>query len=358
MPISATDVIEPAFRHAKEQLLRPFRFGQWARLAFVGLLAGEMGSSGGCNFNYPLNPPNTPHAPYPASHAFLGGNFPAQLAEHAALFAPLIAALVVVGIGLLVLFTYISSVMRFILFDSIVARECHIRAGWTRRKEPGFRLFVWRLWFMLATLAAFLLVVGVPLWRVWALGWFKDARDHVLGFVLGGIVLFLILLILLIVVAVINVMTKDFVVPQMALENIEVMEGWRRLWEWIKNEKGGYAGYIGIKIVLAIGATIAQVIVTLIAMFALVIIMGLVGVAAFFGGRAAGWTWNPYTIALAVVLGCIALAIIIFVAALIAVPVIVFFPAYSIYFFAPRYSPLASRLWPEPAAPVAPSWPC
>ncbi|HEY6443336.1 MAG TPA: hypothetical protein VIY66_08360, partial [Candidatus Acidoferrales bacterium] len=287
MPISAPDVIEPAFRHAKEQLLRPFRFGQWVRLAFVGLLAGEIGSFGGCNFNYPMNNPNTPHAPSPWSHAFLGGNFPPQLAEHAAFFAEVIAASIVVGIGLLVLFTYISSVMRFILFDSIVARECHIRAGWTRRKEPGFRLFVWQLCFMLATLVAFVLVVGIPLARAWALGWFTHARDHVLGFVLGGIVLFLVLLVLLILVAVIHVMTKDFVVPQMALEDIAVMEGWRRLWEWIKNEKGGYAGYIGIKIVLAIGAAIALLIVTVIAVFAVVIIMGLVGAATFFGGKAA-----------------------------------------------------------------------
>ena len=172
-----------------------------------------MGSFGGCNFNYPMNNPNTPHPPYPWSHAFLGGNFPAQLGEHAALFAGLIAASIVVGIGLLVLFTYIGSVMRFILFDSIVARECHIRAGWTRRKEPGFRLFVWQLCFMLATLAAFLLVVGIPLARAWALGWFTHARDHVLGFVLGGIILFLVLLVLFVLVALIHVMTKDFSRP-------------------------------------------------------------------------------------------------------------------------------------------------
>ena len=351
MPISAPDAIEPAFRHAKEQLGRPFRFAQWIRLAFVGLLAGEMGFSGGCNFNYPLNAPHTSH---PVSHAFLDGDFPWQLPSHGALFAGLIAAFIVVGIGLLVLFTYISSVMRFILFDSIVARECHIRAGWTRRKEPGFRLFVWRLLFMLAILAALLIVVGIPVGGAWAQGWFRHPRDHVLELVLGGLVLFLIFLGLLVLVGVINVMTKDFVVPQMALENVGVMEGWRRLWLWIKSEKGGYGGYIGIKIVLAIGATIALLIATLIALFALIIIIGIVVVAALLVGKAAGWTWNAYTIALAVVLGCAALAILIFAAALIAVPVIVFFPAYSIYFFAPRYSPLASLLWPEPAAPVAP----
>ena len=41
-------------------------------------------------------------------------------------------------------------------------------------------------------------------------------------------------------------------------------------------------------------------------------------------------TWNPHTIALAVVVGIIALAIVLFIAALISVPIVVFFPADSI----------------------------
>ena len=92
--------------------------------------------------------------------------------------------------------------------------------------------------------------------------------------------------------------------------------------------------------------------VTLIAFLVLLGIIGGVGAALVYGAKAAGWTWNPYTITLAVVAGCIALAVLIFVAALISVPVIVFFPAYSIYFFAPRYSQLAALLWPEPSAAV------
>ncbi len=273
------------------------------------------------------------------------------------MLAGLIVAAVVVGIALLVLFTYISSVMRFILFDSVVARECHIRRGWTRRQEPGFRLFLWQLLFMLATFAALLIVIGIPAACAAALGWFTHASDHVLGLVLGGIVLFLVFVVLLIFVGVVGVMTKDFVVPQMALENIGVMEGWRRLWAWIKNEKGGYAGYIGMKIVLTIAATIAQMIVTLIVFVVLFVIIGGAGLVAVLGGKAVGWTWNPYTITLAVVLGCIAVAILIFVAALISVPLIVFFPAYSIYFFAQRYPPLASLLWPQPPAPAATDYP-
>jgi hypothetical protein len=351
LPISAPDVIQPAFRHAREQLLRPFRFGQWVRLAIVGLLAGEMGSFGGCNFNVPAN---TQHG---GSQRFLDGAWPAQLTGHPASFAALALALTVVFFGLLVLFIYISSVMRFILFDSVVARDCHIRQEWARRKGPGFRLFLWQLLLMLATLASLLIVIGIPVACAAALGWFAHARDHVLGLVLGGLVLFLILVVLLVFVGTVHVMTKDFVVPQMALEDISAMEGWRRLLLWLNHDKGGYAGYIGMKIVLAIGAAIATSIVTLIAILVLLIPIGGVGIVAVLGGKAAGWNWNPYSIALAAVFGCIALAICLFVAALISVPVIVFFPAYSIHFFAPRYWQLASLLSPQPSAPVAPDSP-
>ena len=348
MPISAADAIDPAFHHTKEQLLRPFRFGQWARLALVGFLAGEMGSSGNCNFNYPVNNQHRP-----SQQAFLAGSWPAYATNHPALFAGMVAALIVIGLVLAVLFTYIGSVMRFILFDSIIAKECHIRKGWARRKGPGLRLFWWQIVFGLVSFAALLIVIGIPVACAWAGGWFAHRSDHILGLVLGGIILLILFLILVVFLGVIRVMTKDFVVPQMALEDISAIEGWRRLWLWLKADKGGYAGYIGMKIVLAIGAAILVFIVDLIAMLVLLIPFGGFGVAAVLGGKAAGWTWNFYTIALAVVLGCIALAILIFVLALISVPVIVFFPAYSIYFFAQRYPPLASLLWPQSPAPAA-----
>jgi hypothetical protein len=348
LPISAADAIDPAFRHAKEQLFRPFRLGQWTRLALVGFLAGELGSSGSCNFNYPLN---TQHRP--SQQAFLAQNWPAQLANHTALFIGMVVSLIAIGFVLIVIFTYIASVMRFILFDSIVARECHIRAGWARRRGPGLRLFWWQIVFALVSFAALLIVIGIPVACAWAVGWFAHAREHVLGLVLGGISLLLVLFVLVVCLAVIHVMTKDFVVPQMALEDISAIEGWRRLWSLLKAEKGGYAGYIGMKIVLAIGAAIAVTIVALIALFVLLIPIGGAGVVAFLAAKAAGWSWNYYTIMAAVALGAIALAIMLFVLSLISVPVIVFFPAYSIYFFAQRYPPLASLLWPQPPAPPA-----
>ena len=354
MPISAVDAITPAFQHMKKQLIQPFRFGQWVRLAVVGFLAGELSSGGGCNsggFNFP-----TPQQHPRGSEQFLGfgPSWPPELVNHPAMLAGLIAFLIVAGLVFIVLFTYISSVMRFILFDSIVAKECHIRDGWVRRQSEGFRLFVWQILLMLATFAVLIILVGLPLAIAWSAGWFKQPSAHILPLVLGGILLFFLFMALILIMAVVHVMTKDFVVPQMALEGISAMEGWRRLWPRVSGEKGGYAGYIGMKIVMAIGAGIVFGIITVIVMLVLLIPIGGVGVVAVLGGKAAGMTWNLYTITLAVVVGCVALAILIFAISLISVPVAVFFPAYSIYFFAARYPKLAALLWPPPPAqPVA-----
>jgi hypothetical protein len=353
LPVSGADVIELAFRHAKEQLFKPFRFAQWARLAFVGLLAGEMSSGGGCNFSVPANN----HSRGTGTHTFLDPTWPAHLANpftsHPALTAGLIVLGLVILLVLTVLFTYISSVMRFILFDSIVTRECHVRRGWARRKRPGMRLFWWQILFSLASMAGLLVVFGIPLACAAALHWFAHPREHLVGLILGGLVLFVLLFIFILFIGVVRVMTKDFVVPQMALEDISAVEGWRRLWLWLKHDKGGYAGYIGMKIVLALGASIAMVIVSIVVILVLLVPLGGAAFAAVLGAKAARWTWTVFTITLAVILGCMALAILVAAIALISVPVVVFFVAYSIYFFAPRYAQLAALMWPPAPAPIA-----
>lgn len=346
MPISAVDAIPLAFQHTKQQLFQPFRFWQWTKLAVVGLLAGELGSGGGfngSNFNFPHQPGASRHLMNPG----WGGIDPALLAG-------LIAVLVITGLVFGIILMYISSVMRFVLFDSVMAKECHIREGWSRRQGPGWRYFLWKLLYLLVTLAALVVLIGIPLAFAFTAGWLKEPREHLLPLILGGIVLFLVLMIFFVVLAVIFVLTKDFVIPQMAFEKIGVIEGWRRLWPMIQAEQGGFAAYIGMKIVMAIGAGIVVGIATLIlGLFLAIPTVGL-SILAVLTGKTAGLTWNAYTITLAVVVGSILLAIFLYLVALISVPVIIFFPAYSIYFFAARYPALSAALYPAPPVPFAP----
>lgn len=345
MPISASDTITIAVEHTKQQLFKPFRFGQWTKLAVVGLLAGELGGGfNGSNFNFHNHPGTSPH-----------GQFPGWAGVDFALLAGLISVIVIAAVVLGIILMYISSVMRFILFDSIIAKECRIRAGWTRRQGPGWRYFLWKLVYLFITFGGLLVLVGIPLAFAFAAGWLREPKEHILALVLGGLVLFLILLIFLVAIAVIFVLTKDFVVPQMALENISAFEGWQRLWPMMAAEKGQYAAYIGLKIAMAIGAGIVIGIATVI--LGLIIAIPTVGLSilAVITGKTAGLTWNAYTITLAIVVGSILLAVFMYLIALISVPVIVFFPAYSIYFFAARYRPLSAVLYPLlPAAAMPP----
>jgi len=349
LPIGAVDTITLAFRHTKRQLIEPFRFGQWTRLALVGLLAGEMGSNGG-SFNVPSS--------FPHQGGGSSRHFAQQVLPNIdpVMLAVLITILVIAALAFGLLMMYIGSVMRFILFDSILAKECHIRQGWRRRQGPGWRLFLWQLGFSLVTLLAMAILLGVPAAIAFALGWFKAPHDHLAGLIIGGIILFFLLVAFFVVVAVVHVLTKDFVVPQMALEEVGAVEGWRRLLRMLENEKGGYAAYIGMKIVLAIGAGIVIGLASVAVILLLAIPAIALGVGAVIAGKAAGITWNVLTITLAVVVGCILFAILMYLMALISVPAIVFFPAYSIYFFAARYRPLSMALYPPPpqAPPVEP----
>jgi hypothetical protein len=345
VPISAVDTINLAFQHTKRQLIQPFRFGQWIRLAFVGLLAGEMGSSGSFRLPSSIHPSHQP------SQHLLSQAFPKI---DPVVLGLLIAMLVGLALIFFVVLLYISSVMRFILFDSVLTRECHIRDGWNRRQGPAWNYFLWQLGLMFATFAGLVLLLGLPAAFAWSMGWFTQPRQHLAPLIVGGILLVFVAVAFFIAVAVIHVFTKDFVVPQMALEGVGPIEGWRRLWPMMEAEISSYAGYAGMKIVLAIGAGIVVGIVTVILAIILAIPTIAVALAAVFTGKSAGLSWNVFTITAAVVAGCMIFAIFMFLIALISVPVIVFFPAYAIYFFAARYRALSLALYPAPAIPAVP----
>ncbi|HUA14973.1 MAG TPA: hypothetical protein VMG31_06730 [Verrucomicrobiae bacterium] len=352
MPITAVDSITPAVEHAKQQLFKPFRIAQWTKLAFVGLLAGELGSNG-CNrsnFHVPVHPGAPPNIEFPHG-GFPHLEFPSVPGVDHAMLAAFIVAAIVAGLAIGVILMYVSSVMRFVLFDSIIARECHLRWSWSRRLGAGWRYFVWKLGYLLLTFAAVVVIVAIPLSLAFAAGWFREPKEHLPPLILWGAFVFAAFLVFIVATSLILVLTKDFVIPQMALENIDVMEGWRRLWPMMKAEKGAYAAYIVMKIVLAIVAAILTGIATVILGVIIAIPSMMLGLLAVITGKSAGLTWNIETIALAVAIGLILLSIFLYLVSLVYVPAIVFFPAYSLYFFAGRYPPLQAVLYPPAVGP-------
>jgi len=333
LPISAVDVVRIAFDHTATQLFKPFRLGQWTRLAVVAFLAGELTPSGG-----------SLQGSFPSRR---GGPSPALLAQ-ALPFNPL----TLLGIGLLVFvffvlaiaFLYISSRMRFVLFDSIVGKTCHIRAYWRNRHTQGMQYFLFQLLMGAVMFSGIATLIGTALIFGFGFGWFRNPRDHLGPLILGGLLLAAVFAVFGILALVISVLAKDFVVPQMALEDTGVVEGWSRLFRMMQEEKAAYAGYLGMKIVLSIGGSIALFVVMLAVILVLLIPFGGFGLAGFLIARALGLTWNLFTLTVAILFGAAAVSAMIYAIALASVPLAVFFPAYSIHFFADRYAPLRLRL--------------
>jgi hypothetical protein len=334
MATPAVDVISTAIEHAKQQLFRPFRLGQWTRLAVVGLLAGE--SVGGCSLSY--RSPFTPRSG--GSQSFL---FQASLAR-GPLFPAAIAVLVLVSLALIVALVYVNSVMRFVLFDSVIARECHIRRFWRQRTEPGLRYFVWQLVAGVICLAGFVMLILVAAGVAFGFGWLRKPGEHVLPLILCGLIFFAAVAVWFFVFIVVHVLTKDFVVPQMALDHVGPLEGWSRLLAMMDSEKARFAGYLGWKILLRIGFTILTALAGIAVALAILLLVGIPALIVFLIARAAGITWNIVTLTLAFTAGLGTLAAIFYAFLLILAPSTVFFPAYSIYFFAPRYQPLSAIL--------------
>ena len=353
MPISAVDCVQPAIQHAREQLFTHFRWGQWSRLALVGILAAEL-HSGGCggfpNLNVPMSRPQS------RGHSFMMPPFiphidPARLAQYAALMATAVILLVI----LFFVFLYISSVFRFILFESVLRKQCTIGEGWQRWHRTGRRFFLWQIVFLISTWLFLGLLIGVPIVLAAAAGWLRNPGQHMAPFIGGAILLLGLLFVFALAAAAVHALAKDFLVPIMALEGVDFADGWSRLFAIMRPERGKYVVYLLMKLVLAIAAGILFSIIAIVPAIAVVVPAVVLVVA----GKIAGLGWTVATISLAVIVGTVLLLILIYLVALVSVPATVFFPAYSIYFFASRYPNLDALLHPvsPPAAPASPALP-
>jgi hypothetical protein len=346
-PLSGVEAISPALEETQRQLLKPFRWGRWSRLALVSFLTGELaGGGGGFNFNVP----------------FAGGKSGGQsgwdwvvqaLGERFWEFLPLIVAGALAILALFVFFIYVSSVFRFILFDSVLYDRAELRAGWRTYRQPGKSYFLWQICFGFATLAALALVILVPLISPWGREAIQNPGQHIVLIVVSVILMIMAVFAVVVLSGLTSIFARDFVVPFMAIEGVGALEAWRRVFLALKGQVGAYAIYVLMKLVLAVGAGIAFALMDVAVLIVLLIPILLVGLVAVLLGQAAGLTWNPVTITIAVFAGGLVAGGLLFVMAMLSVPVAVFFQAYSLCFLGSRYPKLGEKLtFPAKTSPT------
>ena len=107
--------------------------------------------------------------------------------------ALLVIALITVPL-IWVLLIYMNSRMRFVLFDSVVAKKCELARMW-REREPtcAFNTLFWQIVFFLATIAGTAVLLGVPAFAAFLLGWLTAPKEHLAPLILTGIFVFFVL---------------------------------------------------------------------------------------------------------------------------------------------------------------------
>jgi hypothetical protein len=342
-PLSAVDCIAPAFAQTKKQLFAPFRLGRWARLALVCLLTGEFAGGGGGgpsgNFTIPTSHGKGGKSLLAVPHINWGEILP---------WLPWILAGLVLIFVIIFLWVYVASVYRFVLFDSVLYDRCELKGSWTRWEPCGRSYFYWNLAFSVIAWIVLSLLIGAPLLLAWRAGLFHHPSEHLMVLILGGAALLFLIFAFFVVGAVIGLFAKDFCVPIMAMEEVGVLNAWRRLLPMLAAEKMACAGYVLMKIVLAIGSAIIVGIATLLTLLVLLIPLGIAALIIFFGGKAMGLTFNAATISILVALVGIILAGLIYLIALINTAPMVFFQSYVLHFMGSRYPALGAVVFPPP----------
>ena len=192
------------------------------------------------------------------------------------------------------------------------------------------------------------LVVGVPALVAAAAGVFESQRPGLAVMIVVGMWLVFSLMAVVLVAIIVWVLGGDFVVPIMALEEVGVLEGWRRFLPMLSAEKLNYLVYLIMRTVLALASLIFFGILALLLVIVLGLVFGGLALTLVLAGLWAEWTWSLYTILLAVVLGGAALMAMIYAIAFLCAPAVAFFPTYAAHFLGLSYPRLSAALSRHP----------
>jgi hypothetical protein len=285
--LSAVQALSQAWDDTLEFLFKPLDIERWFWLSFICLFLGGGASSAAFNWSLGSLPGDI------GLDRVLG-----PLREYIVLHLWLIILTVTLGLSLALAVLYLRVVLRFVLVDALVSRAVRLGAAWTETQPLGRSYFWWLLATLLLVGASLTLgaIAVIPHLRSLASA---GTRSFLFWVTLTGLLLVDILVGLLL--ALVVTLTDNLVVPIMYAEGLALLPAWRKLWQSLRAEVGGFAVYVLLR--FAVGVAVAAGAV----FFLFPILLGLfsgaiiTGVLVVLGLRLLGlaWAWNPLTTSLA-----------------------------------------------------------
>jgi hypothetical protein len=354
--LSPADALGPAFRRAREVMAAPFRLGFFLKIALVAALTQPsfytvivsyplqgVQLAAGAAMQHPQRMNFGPTDPTPTySLATLAG--PGAVAGFA-----IFAIMLLIGVLIWVVATYILCRLRFTLFDLVVYRHGKVREAWGKYGRQTWRYFG----VLLLASFVFLLLIAVTagpfivhmLKTMKRLGLQGPNPNPwpIFAQIFPLIGIFLLLGLAWIVV---DAILQDFVLPPMAMEDAPIEGAFGRFFALLKADPVSVVVYLLLRFVVALGISWVLMMVVLIGL----LILGMGGMAVGFGLYHAMWHGGLglQVVFVAVVAAMALVLLVLYLLAMIAVygTAAVFKQSYAAYFFGSRYPELGNRLEP------------
>jgi len=250
--VSVVTPLGPAIQRAKEILFNPFDLSKWLAIGFCAWLAflGRGGGGGGFNAHLP---------PRGRDFREIFDEAREYVLANLSWIVPLVVGLVLVGVVLWLVFTWLSSRGQFMFLHCVAANKAEVSVPWTKYSDHGNSLFLFRIVLGLVSIAAvapFLLASGFVIVGM------VSRRGLLIAPIMGLIALVLGLIVVAIFFALVCKFTFDFVVPVMSLRTSSCLAGWREVLSLVLANGLSFALYVLFQVVLkmAIGVGVFAVI--------------------------------------------------------------------------------------------------
>jgi hypothetical protein len=254
VPISVTDPISPALARTKQILFKPFDIGKWFTIGFCAWLCqlggGGGGGFAGCSFS----------GRFPGGGGGGGGGasggpiVPQEFIDWLRDNLPLIVTIGVLAIlaftAVVMVLTWLGSRGVFMFMDCVIHDRAAVRAPWHEFAREGNSFFKFQIVFILVSLAATLLILGVSILIALPDIKAEEFGGHAFSAMLiGGLSFFL----ASIAVLCVSIPLIHFVAPIMYLRRIGVVAGWRVFFRHLlRGRVGGFALYVLFQFVIGI----------------------------------------------------------------------------------------------------------
>lgn len=244
--ISATEPVQRAISWTDKVLFKPFDLGKWFTLGFCAFLS-QLGQGG---YNYRSTRAfgkagGDPADPFPA----IGG----WISTHLLLASALGVGILVAIIGLMALFTWLSSRGQFMFLDGVARNRAEVREPWNRFRNPGNRLFRFRFVLGLILLAVVLVLAGGM-----ALLVFRSIHHRFDALSIAGMAtLGLVLMALMIGGVIFELLLRDFAVPVMFIRGIGPWDALKVLWNELLRGRGwDFTRFYLLKLALSLASLV------------------------------------------------------------------------------------------------------